>query len=132
MNPLDLWTAPDVLAMLERQGWPEWAVSRGDWRRLWRDGHWQIFSSAADSCVSDRVNDRVVLALLRDDSRERLERVPSYIIPAKMFRHNCAADLYLVWSPDHHYLQADGRWNEDAVPFEYDAALIAGRKAMER
>ena len=138
---LFMWTTPDALVLWNIDGErPEWENARGGRFRLicvpllavhkrrfrvemWR-GHggsgWE-FDFTPEATIS--------LALLRDDSRERLEKAGIDIIRAH-------SGSYLLWRGGSFWTGTEwanaGQHQRNPMNFAtYDEALLAGRRAMK-
>jgi len=133
---LKLWTAAEVLALLDRQGWPEWvdADEEDTLRLCFKEG--EVLSVTDTICglrgggpYLVRMEKALALAILRDDSRRKLAAAGVFIMPDQVV-------CYGVWfSRRYAGLLPDGTFQTTGYlphPFHtYDEALIAGRRAIE-
>ena len=132
MNPIDLWTTPNALALWNIDGErPQWTNERGGRFRLCcRDAcdklwycveMWRGHGGSGWEC-DFTPEDVISLALLCDDSRERLERAGLYVVSYGDGQYNIRRPATNEWL-----------WcglNRRVTP-SYDEALLAGRKAMK-
>ena len=130
---LKLWTAAEVLAVLDRQGWPEWVGHDGRHRLAreadgWRVSIWsEVWQGWAAAFIQPN-GDMFALAVLRDDSRQRLAAAGIVIREEPSL-----SGRYQVLRPpkDSGVLQIAVMDDVAMVDLAYDAALIAGRRAIE-
>ena len=138
-EPIDYWTRSEVLAMLDRQGWPTIDSFTGSELRLLQPGQFVAVicgkGAVADALRDGQryplnvVGDEIALALLRDDSRQRLEKAGMSVreeadqLGKYRVMRRCPKDCG-VWKPVH-------TGGVVLCGMDYDTALIFGRRATE-
>jgi hypothetical protein len=129
MNPIDLWTTPDALAVWDREGErPEWTTKGGIRMAVtYADNRWfeavyfDSWNWKRFTCP-EAISQGIALRILRDDSRERIyawaaARGVTVSIGTDLDgTHGIAAGL-----------APDGLCVEGAT---YDEALLAARRAI--
>ena len=136
MNPCELWTQPEVLEMLDRTGWPvmedfvrtELHFMRPSQFVAVVCGPGRVADALRDSMKypMNSVADRVALAVLRDDSRQRLEKAGMGFLVNGNGRYRLDWPQRMIGEPPNDALHLG--WHEDFNDF--DTMLIAGRKAI--
>jgi len=133
-DPIDIWTAPDALAVWNRDG------QRPEWNDVHRDScepglvhlgyydtfeaPWRVFATDGWPWEPDHISPATALAVLRDDSREKLRAW------AKA-RNRTLEFLVTDDGVSIESLDVNGYCTTIGAGPTYDAALIAARKATE-
>ena len=126
---LKLWSSPDVLAMLDRQGWPEWREGDGRYRLCLRSSGWRIdqYSSEKEWWIQVAIpspHAALSLAVLRDDSLKKIREWAD----AKDVTLNIATcgSVCTITTSD-----IDDQIRCIAEEDGYDETLVAARQAIE-
>ena len=126
---LALWTTPDMLELLNRQGWPEWNASMGGdggthIERLTPPREGKAWAGLCSCGLDDTIHARVALALLHDDSLKKIREWAD----AKDVTLNIATcgSVCTITTSD-----IDDQIRCIAEEDGYDETLVAARQAIE-